>query len=533
MSSDHVINVDLARIWSDPKAEKEHFIRTMGWGDFVDVEEITDKHVKIKTHRFVRLADGSIKPRRCSGFIVPKKAKRNGRPLKPKHCVRKRSDSKVLKVNFVDVQQGDGTVIETPGGRIMLIDGGDNQLFARYLAGRYRKTSKAAPRDIDCIVVTHGDADHFAGLTKIRKSETHDKPWKRIFIRPHRVYHNGLVKRPTKIDKKSVPDTKLLGRTVKLADGTRVIVELEDDLLATDKAKMNRPFRTWQSTLRKWSKRGPVAFRRLAMGNDDAFDFLSPEGLEVEVLGPMLTDVGDGREGLAFLGDPHDLLHSDLPSHQPDASEGPTFAGSSASHTINGHSIILRLTYGGFRFLFSGDLNQQAALELTKHHKQKLRADVLKVPHHGAADFSTTFLDAVRPAISVISSGDESVRKEYIHPRASLVGALGKYGGAHKPIVFVTELVAFFEVMGWINAKLYHRMRPDAKWKRDEKVVDLKKVRRFFSFQRAAYGLVKVRTDGKRLLVYTDSANIRMNEAYSYQAQTGGRPPKAVEVLKV
>jgi hypothetical protein len=40
----------------------------------------------------------------------------------------------ILKVSFVDVQQGDGMVIQTPQGRIILVDGGDNELFARYMA---------------------------------------------------------------------------------------------------------------------------------------------------------------------------------------------------------------------------------------------------------------------------------------------------------------------------------------------------------------------------------------------------------------
>ena len=58
--------------------------------------------------------------------------------------MRPRNKNVVLKVNFVDVQQGDGAVIETPDGKVMLIDGGDNQLFARYLAGRFRGTTREA-----------------------------------------------------------------------------------------------------------------------------------------------------------------------------------------------------------------------------------------------------------------------------------------------------------------------------------------------------------------------------------------------------
>jgi Metallo-beta-lactamase superfamily len=73
--------------------------------------------------------------------------------------------SKVLTVDFVDVQQGDGCVVESPSGKVVLVDGGDNQMFARYLAARYRGTSQEDPREVEAIVVTHGDADHFSSTT--------------------------------------------------------------------------------------------------------------------------------------------------------------------------------------------------------------------------------------------------------------------------------------------------------------------------------------------------------------------------------
>ena len=52
------------------------------------------------------------------------------------------ADSKVLQVTFVDVQQGDGALVQTPAGKLMTIDGGENQLFARFLAGRFRDTRR-------------------------------------------------------------------------------------------------------------------------------------------------------------------------------------------------------------------------------------------------------------------------------------------------------------------------------------------------------------------------------------------------------
>ena len=44
----------------------------------------------------------------------------------------------------------------------------------------------------------------------------------------------------------------------------------------------------------------------------------------------------------------------------------------------------------------------------------------------------------------------------------------------------------------------------------------------FFGFSRTAFGLVKTRTDGKRLLVYTDSGNVQMKEAYAYGLDVSG-----------
>ena len=77
-----------------------------------------------------------------SGFIEPRKSS----GIKTADVVRPRNQNDVLKVNFVDVQQGDGAVIESPDGKVILVDGGDNQMFARYLAGRFRGTTLRNPR---------------------------------------------------------------------------------------------------------------------------------------------------------------------------------------------------------------------------------------------------------------------------------------------------------------------------------------------------------------------------------------------------
>lgn len=513
MNPTHVINVDLARVWETSR--RTGFLRMLAWGDAVEVREIAPKFVRVAAVRFVEQADGSIKPEEIDGFLVPPA----GGP-KPADIVLPREDSRVLKVNFVDVQQGDGSVIETPEGKVVLIDGGDNQLFARYLAGRFRDTSAAQPQKIDCILVTHGDADHFLGLTEIYKSETFEgAAYKRLFIRPERVYHNGLVKRPTKVGGRTLKETEMLGATV-VAGGKTILTELESDLLAVPDEKMNQPFRQWKAALRAYSERGPIAFRRLAQGDHDAFDFLRDENIDVQVLGPILTETG-GVRGLRFLGNPPKDIGV---GHESENPENKRFTGFSASHTINGHSVILRLTYGDFRFLFAGDLNEEAEIALTQDHEAgrlDLRSEVFKVPHHGSADFSTRFVRAVAPVVSVVSSGDENARKEFIHPRATLMGSLGRFSRIDQPLIFVTELVAFFNVEGFVVPER-HVLKNGALQ------LDPKAKSRFFAFSRTAFGLVKMRTDGKRLLVYTDSGNVELKEAYAYSME--GQTPRPERV---
>lgn len=506
MAVKSVINVDLADVWAE--TGRKELLRTLTWGDEVSVLKQTSTHLEIETFQFVKQDDGSVSSKKITAFIEPSKSS----GIKPAQVTRPLNKNVVLKVNFVDVQQGDGAVIETPDGKLILVDGGDNQLFARYLAARFRRNTLEKPQEIDCIVVTHGDADHFAGLTKISESEHLSDKRKRLFMLPKRIYHNGIVKRPSTRNKKKVPDRELLGPTRETADGV-FLTGLEEDLLAVPDKEMNQPFLEWKQALAAYNKRSKVKFRRLEFGDDKAFDFLTTDDLRIDVLGPITARIG-GKPALKFLGNPPKgprIGHESLDLHD----EG--FTGLSASHTINGHSIVLRMRYGGFSYLFCGDLNDESSRFLVREHNKggvSLRAEVFKVPHHGSADFSGAFVQAVSPVVSVVSSGDESMLKEHIHPRATLMGALGKHSRVPEPLIFVTELAAFFQLEGLSS------------------LVDAKKAEKrgkFFAFSRSVFGLVRTRTDGKRMLVCTDSANLRMKEAYAYGLDdTGAIQPAPV-----
>lgn len=73
----------------------------------------------------------------------------------------------------------------------------------------------------------------------------------------------------------------------------------------------------------------------------------------------------------------------------------------------NNDSTVFRLQYDGFSMLFCGDMEAQAERDLLAGGAA-LRADVLKVAHHGSdTSTSAALLEAVQPRYAVISSGED------------------------------------------------------------------------------------------------------------------------------
>lgn len=74
-----------------------------------------------------------------------------------------------------------------------------------------------------------------------------------------------------------------------------------------------------------------------------------------------------------------------------------------AALDVNNSSLVLRLVYGERRFLFTGDIKEEAEGLLLK---RDISADVLKVPHHGSRfSSSPSFIEKVNPSFAVVSSG--------------------------------------------------------------------------------------------------------------------------------
>lgn len=102
------------------------------------------------------------------------------------------------------------------------------------------------------------------------------------------------------------------------------------------------------------------------------------------------------------------------------------------SGSDNEDSMVLMVRYGAFQMLFTGDLEGETEKMLARDEKN-LKADVLKVGHHGSANGSSeAFLQAVMPEISVISCGKNN---RYGHPAEETLERLRAVGSD----VFVTS----------------------------------------------------------------------------------------------
>ena len=88
------------------------------------------------------------------------------------------------------------------------------------------------------------------------------------------------------------------------------------------------------------------------------------------------------------------------------------------SGDANDMSVVTRLTFGEKAFLFTGDAGTEVEKEL-QASGYPLRADVLKVSHHGSTTGnSKAFLQAVAPSYAVITCGEDN---SYGHPHREVL----------------------------------------------------------------------------------------------------------------
>lgn len=292
-----------------------------------------------------------------------------------------------LEMYFLDVGQGDAAFAVTPNNTKILVDGGLKDRALGFLIWKYALHKPNTSVTIDHLILSHADADHVAGLIPILN---HPK------ITISNIWHNGIASFKSGFNQKLGQVTG--GQLTTLHDTTAELAGL--DLADT--------FSDWIAAVNA----SGAAYHALdtSAGTLDVGD---PD-ITIEVLGPRREG---GGASLPWFGD--------------------------KAHTINGHSVVFRLTHGFVRTFFSGDLNIDGSEHLldAPGAALKLNAHIFKSPHHGSHEFHQPLLNAINPMISVVSSGDSP---DHGHPRASFLGGVGLAGRGDAPLVFSTEIAATF-----------------------------------------------------------------------------------------
>ncbi|MGN9838009.1 ComEC/Rec2 family competence protein [Nonomuraea sp. H19] len=113
---------------------------------------------------------------------------------------------------------------------------------------------------------------------------------------------------------------------------------------------------------------------------------------------------------------------SELTVLAPDPESGET-AGQGEGSVINNSSVVLHVRWRLGSILLGGDLETEAQDALS--HQAGVRADVLKVPHHGSNRQSPAFLSSLGARAALISVG---AGNDYGHPAPSTLALLRRIG---------------------------------------------------------------------------------------------------------
>ena len=104
---------------------------------------------------------------------------------------------------------------------------------------------------------------------------------------------------------------------------------------------------------------------------------------------------------------------------------------------LNNNSLVFRVIYKDIKIMFTGDIEilaEKMIVSIYKENKNRLKADVLKVAHHGS-DTSTIedFLELVSPKIALIGVGKNNT---FNHPSINVINRLNE----HNVKIYRTDL---------------------------------------------------------------------------------------------
>lgn len=313
------------------------------------------------------------------------------------------TDNMGLKVFFLDVGQGDGILLEVGKYKILIDAGPDDSMYNYLTKWQYKYQLDADQKvHIDYLIISHFDIDHYKGSIEIIKDTR---------FTFGTIVHGGILKFST--SKNENPYSTGLGETI-TKDRKKYLTTIFDDLLnINEPTPFNRDITSFLQGLSSANEQNRVEnAKRFVAGDIIINEEIEGQNFKIDVLAPFNETI-DGTESFLYWKDD--------------------------GQTINGHSLVLKITFGNRTLLFGGDLNTFSEKYLmTKYLNQNpLDVDVAKSCHHGSHDFTEDFMALINPIATVISSGDN---EKHSHPRPDAIGCAGKYSKSKRPLVYSTEL---------------------------------------------------------------------------------------------
>jgi len=102
--------------------------------------------------------------------------------------------------------------------------------------------------------------------------------------------------------------------------------------------------------------------------------------------------------------------------------------------TKNDHSLVIRISSGPWKVLFTGDIEEAAEQQITSKYGKSLQCSILKVPHHGSGTSSSPeFLQRCSPGAAIFPLG---FRNSFGFPHP---GILARYRNLECRLFFTSE----------------------------------------------------------------------------------------------